>query len=372
MIWSVIMSYEPNYNDPRVRKRIRKALGFVGACVSETKPKGWSTRYIDKYLGHQKENLSKYLRSNLLTCINDRYNKDTGVCKKYIKNKTGYDLVRSLLKNKPLYYSVSEVSEITEWVKNEHKTELTTLNFTYEDKANRLWHPLQRVRKQYKKIVFSEIGLKYQYDIQCCAPTLIHQHSQKIIEILQDNKYIQGPMDLYLFALRSYLKDRKSIRTMLATEAEMSEDHIKVIINALLAGAQLSNNKKSDIYKLLDGDIARITYLKQHPYIIELRNDIKTCWDYIKPTLYRRSIINKNNKKQVLPISSKQKANTYFQLERLVLEQVVEFMKQSGDIQYFLEHDGWVCSKELDKELLIKWIKDKTGYDIQLDMDVLV
>jgi hypothetical protein len=47
-------------------------------------------------------------------------------------------------------------------------------------------------------------------------------------------------------------------------------------------------------------------------------------------------------------------------------------MKQSGDIQYFLEHDGWVCSKELDKELLIKWIKDKTGYDIQLDMDVLV
>ena len=366
------MSYEPNYNDPRVRKRIKKALGFVGSCFSETKPKGWSTRYIDKYLGHQKENLSKYLRSNLLICINDRYNKDTGLCKKYIKNSTGYNLIRSSLNNISLYYSVSEVGEITDWVKDEYKTELTTMSFKYEDKSNRLWHPLQRVRKQYKKIVFSEVGLKYQYDIQCCAPTLIHQYSQKIPEIITDNKYIQGPMDLYLFALRSYLQDRKLIRTQLATEAEMSEDHIKVIINALLAGAQLSNNKKSDIYKLLDGDIAQIEYLKQHPYIIQLRSDIKTCWDYLKPTIYRRSIINKNNKKQVLPISSKQKANTYFELERLVLESVVEFMKQSGDIQYFLEHDGWVCNKELDKELLIKWIKDKTGYDIQLDVVVLV
>jgi hypothetical protein len=356
------MCYEPNYNDPRVRKRIKKALGFVGSCFSETKPKGWSTRHIDKYLGHQKENLSKYLRSNLLTCINDRYNKDTGQCKKYIKNTTGYDMVRSMLNNIPLYYSVSEVSEITDWIKDEHKTELSTLNFKYEDKAHRLWNPLQRVRKPYKKIIFSEVGLKYQYDIQCCAPTLIHQYSQKIEE----------PMDLYLFALQSYLKDRKSIRTMLANEAEISEDHIKVIINALLAGAQLSVNKKSDIYKLLNGDIARIEYLKQHPYIIELRNDIKTCWDYIKPTLYRRSITNKNNKIQVLPISSKQKATIYFQLERLVLEAIVQFMDNSGDIQYFLEHDGWVCSKELDEELLIKWIKDKTGYDIQLEMAVLV
>ena len=362
MIWRLIMSYEPNYNDPRVRKRIKKALGFVGSCFSETKPKGWSTRSIDKHLGHQKENLSKYLRGHLLTCINDRYNKDTGQCKKYIKNKTGYDMVRSMLNNIPLYYSVSEVTEITDYIKNEYKTELSTLNFKYEDKAHRLWNPLQRVRKPYKKIIFSEVGLKYQYDIQCCAPTLIHQYSQKMEE----------PMDLYLFALQSYLVDRKSIRTMLATEAEMSEDHIKVIINALLAGAQLSVNKKSDIYKLLKGDIARIEYLKQHPYIIELRNDIKTCWDYIKPTLYRRTITNKNNKTQVLPISSKQKATIYFQLERLVLEAIIQFMDNLGDIQYFLEHDGWVCSKELDEELLIKWIKDKTGYDIQLEMAVLV
>ena len=355
------MSYEPNYNDPRVRKRIKKALGFVGSCFKETAPRAWSSRYIDKQLGNQKENRSKYLRNNLLICVNDRYNKDTGQCKKYIKNKTGYNLIRSSLNNTSRYYSVSEVTLIKDWIKDEHKNELTTLDFKYEDKSNRLWNPLQRVRKSYKKEILRDVGLKYQYDIQSCAPTLIHQYSQKM----------QEPMDLYLFALCEYLKDRKSVRNQIAQDTEVSPDVIKVIINALLTGAQLGNNKKSDIYKLLNGDTARIEYLKQHPYICQLRADIKTCWDYIKPTLVRKSIVNKNNKTQLLPISSKQKSNVYFQLERKILDAVIEFMTNTGDIKYFLEHDGWSCNKKLDDELLTKWIKDKTGYDIQLDVVVL-
>ena len=365
------MSYEPNFNDPRVRKRIKKALGFVGSCLSDTEPRGWSTRFIDKNLGHQKENLSKYLRSQLLICTSDRYNKDTGVCKKYIKNSTGYNNVKDLLVNHITYHSVSEVGIIKEWINTEHKKELSTLDFAYTDKSHRLWNPLQRVKKSYKQEIFRDVGLIYQYDIQSCAPTLIHQYSQRIPEIVIDNKYMQGPMDLYLFALRDYLKDRKSIRDKIANETEVSPNIIKIIINALLTGAQLGRNKDSDIYKLLDGDIARIEYLKQHPYIKELRTDIKTCWEYIKPTLTRRSIVNKNNKHQLLPISSKQKSNIYFQLERQILDAVIEFMDSTGDIKYFLEHDGWSCNKKLDNELLTKWIKDKTGYDIQLELVVL-
>ena len=98
---------------------------------------------------------------------------------------------------------------------------------------------------------------------------------------------------------------------------------------------------------------------------------MKTCWDYIKPTLVRRSVINKNNKTQLLPISSKQKSNVYFQLERKILDAVIEFMDNTGDVKYFLEHDGWSCNKKLDDELLTKWIKDKTGYDVQLEVVVL-
>jgi hypothetical protein len=378
MTWSVIMSYNPNINDPRTQKRIKKAIAFTTAFVSDTKPRGWSTRYIDKYFGHQGNDLSKWLRSKLLICVNDRYSKDTGICKEYIKNSSGLNDMVSLLETHITYPSVIQVGTKTtsviqvtnEFLNEEYKTELATKDFSYDDKSGRLWHPLQQVRREYKQQLFSEHGLKYQYDIQCCAPTLIHQYSQKIPEVIQNNKWIQGPMDLYLFSLRKYLTDRKQIRQQIATEAEITYEQAKVIINALLMGAQLGNNQDSDIYKILNGDVARIEFLKQHEYIKQLRDDIKLCWEYIKPTLPRTILTDKNNKCRTKPISAKQKSGVYFDLERKVLNSMRDYLDGS-DNKYFLEHDGFVCSNEVDMDKLSKWVYDTTGYNIELEIKLL-
>ena len=353
------MSYKPNINDPRVLRRIKKALGFVGACLSNNKPHSWSTRYIDKHLGHQSDDLSKWLRTKLIICTNDRYKFNVGsgnsICKEYIKNSVGYNEMVSLLEKTTSYPIVRQVGSLEiEFVKEEFKDELATKNFVYNDKSNRLWHTLQRVRKEYKLVVFNDSGLNYQYDIECCMPTLIHQYSQKL------------NMDLYLPALRTYLKDRKQIRQELAEQTEISIEIAKEIINALVNGAQLGRNKKSDIYQILDGDIARIEFLKQHEYLKQLRLDIKTCWDYISPTIPRKSIKTKSSKIRLLPISSKQKASVYFDLERQVLNSIRSYLDNTNN-NYFLEHDGWVCTNEIDMDSLIKWVKDSTGYDINLD-----
>lgn len=381
------MSYEPNLKDPRTQKRVKRAIAFANAFLSNTKPRGWSTRYIDKYFGHQGNDLSKWLRNKLLICTNDRYSKDTGVCKEYIKNQSGLE---SLIKQVILYPSVIQVSstitsviqvsntantsvlQVTkELINEEFGSELKSKKFTYEDKSNRLWHNLQRVKKEYKQEIFSENGFKFQYDIECCAPTLIHQYSQTIPEIIQNDKWIQGPMDLYLFALRSYLKDRKQIRTQLANDAEITYEQAKEIINALLMGAKLGHNSDSDIYKMLNGDTARIEFLKQHEYLKQLREDIKTCWEYIRPTLPRTYITDKNNKQRRLPVSNKQKAGVYFDLERQVLNTCRDYLDRTNN-KYFLEHDGFVCEKELDKEELSKWVKINTGFDIKLDHKVFI
>jgi hypothetical protein len=372
------MSYNPNINDPRVYKRIKKALGFVNSHLSDTKSHPWSTRYIDKYLGHQGNDLSIWLRTKLLICTNDRYSKDTGICKEYIKNKTGVNELVSLLSLIISYPSVIQVGQTTvsvseiaiDFINQEYHDELKHKTFKYKDQSSRLWHPLQRIRKEYKQIVFAQNELTHQYDIECCAPTLIHQHSQQIPEIIIDNKYIQGPMDLYLFALRKYLIDRNQIRNVLATETEITYEQAKVIVNALLMGAQLGNNQDSDIYQILNGDKARIEFLKQHPYIKELREDIKTCWDYIKPTLSRKQITTKSGKQRMLPISSKQKAIVYFDLERKVLNSIKDYMDKTNN-QYFLEHDGFVCKEEINKEELYKWVHNSTGFIINLNHNVL-
>lgn len=381
MTWSVIMSYNPNFNDPRTKRRIKKALGFVGSHLSDTKPHQWSTRYIDKYFGQQQNELSMWLRNKLLICTNERYSKDQHFCKEYIKNSTGYNNLVSLLNSTTLYPSVLQVGNTVsitsvlqvpiDFLNEEYSEELKTKNFKYEDKSNRLWHPLQRVRKELKQTIFVQNDLTYQYDIECCAPTLIHQYSQQIPEIIDNKQYIQGPMDLYLFALRRYLKDRTEVRTQLASETEIAYSEAKTIINALLMGAKLGNNSDSDIYQILNGDKARIEFLKQNDYIKQLREDIKICWEYIKPTMTRKQITTTKGHKRILPLSSKQKAGLYFQLERKVLDSVKTYMDETNN-QYFLEHDGFVCKNPIDLDEISEWIYNDTQFVIQLAKEQLV
>ena len=107
------MSYQPNFNDPRVRDRCQRALGFLCGVMSTTKSQSWSSRYIDRYLGSQRNDLSKYLRENLLIVTDEfyRYNSSQNKCKEYRLNQIGLDHLREALNltNIQTYPSVVEV-----------------------------------------------------------------------------------------------------------------------------------------------------------------------------------------------------------------------------------------------------------------------
>ena len=168
-----------------------------------------------------------------------------------------------------------------------------------------------------------------------------------------------------------YLKDRTEVRNQLASETEITYSEAKTIINALLMGAQLGNNSDSDIYQILNGDKARIEFLKQNDYIKQLREDIKICWEYIKPTMTRKQITTKKGHKRILPLSSNQKAGLYFQLERKVLNSVKTYMDKTNN-QYFLEHDGFVCKNLINLDAISDWIYNDTQFVIQLAKEQLV
>lgn len=373
------MAYEPNFNDPRVKRRIKRALGFACACFSETKEREWSTRYIDKFFGISSNPLSKYLRDTLLVCTDPHYSSLSHQAKKYRLNAQGVNKLNANLTD-PMTISVLQVQGV-EWAKEEFKQELSTRVFKYTHKTNRNWHPLQRVRREVKRQVFKDSNLKYQYDIQCCAPRLLLQYSQQIPELLdltkqvgpQNNKrpvWLQGPMDLWLPNLQAYLADRQQIRNELAQRADITADIAKEIINAMFAGARLGLIEDSAIYQLLDGDIARIHYLKQDPFISGLRDEIKTMWDYIKPVMPKRTTTTKTGQEKQLPISSKQKWNLYFELEMRVLNAISEYLTDTNN-KFFTEHDGWTCEFEVDKIALIDFVRTKTGFDIKLDLEIL-
>jgi hypothetical protein len=370
-------------------------MGFVIGVFSDT-PHKWSTRFIDRYLGVSSNPLSRWLRSHLLCVTDTRYNKDTGLCKQYVINRTGVRYLRDLLGSNKQTYSewtvldehrkkasiaslisgdsltpsssntntpcttpsvlhlqVDDYSLVKSWAESEFADELDSLEFTYQDKSSRLWHPLQNVRSQYRKNIFSAAGMPWEYDIQCSAPTLIHQYSHRC------------GMDLYLFALRKYLNNRHLVREQVAQDVGITESQSKAVINALFAGARIGVSDQLDVYHMVNCDADVIQKLRDHKYIQELRADIKTCWDHIYPVVGRRTQTRNGVTRQV-PMSSSHKWRVYFDLERVVMSSIRKYLDMTGN-RYFLEHDGWRCVSQIDVSHLLNYVEYDTGYQILLE-----
>jgi hypothetical protein len=170
-------------------------------------------------------------------------------------------------------------------------------------------------------------------------------------------------------AIDLYLNDRTSIRTRIANECAISEKTAKQIINALFQGAHLSHSPQTTLYELLEGDHSRITWLQEDTYLLELKKDIKACWDTIKLTLPVRTITDKNGLERRARLSSRDKSGVYLNLEKQVLTEVKKFLKRTKN-KCFTEHDGWTCEKAIDLIELVSQIRSKTGYVIELDWEV--
>jgi hypothetical protein len=358
------MSYQPNFSDPRVQSRITQAVKFCEKYLRVDKSQWLSTRWIDKSFGMSTNPLSRYLRDVLLVCVNETYNKNTGQCKTYRLNESGFNKIKASIKNIQTTYSVIDLA-------NKYHEQFKTGEFEYNDTSSRLYHPVQNCPRAAKQQLLAEQGYNWHYDIECAAPTLLHQYSQQIPEIVVDGVWKQGPMDLYLFTLRDYIRNRQAIRAQLALQCEVSEQTIKRIVNGMFQGAQISRYNKSLTYIELDGDAARIEFLKQHKFIQDLKTDIAVMWDYLKPVMSKRTKVTKTGQVRQLPISGKQKTGLYRELERRVVDVVKDYMTLR-DVRYFLEHDGWATDREIDINDLCDYIRERTGFDIKIHKQHIV
>ena len=355
------MSYNPNFADARIIRRCKKAIGFTKALVSPTKPTAMSSRFIDKHYGISSNKLSKYLRDLLLVCVDDSFNMDSGECKKYIYSETGMNfLVGSLGKNIkessssiPLPSVLHLKEEALEWANETYEEQLKSLDFEYEEKTHRLFNPIQNIRTETRTELLASHGLEHQYDIVCCAPTLLYQYSFMVPDATGE----------VLETLEHYLNNRSKVRRKIAKEAEITQKQSKQIINALFAGAHLSTNIRASLFAMIDYDVAKMKFLQQHPYLTALRMDIKSMWDVIKSTAPTQYFITKTGKKRKRPFNARAKWNIYFHLERSIIEEVKTYMKQI-DSKFFLEHDGFTSQKEIDSEDLSYWVQAGTDFEL--------
>jgi hypothetical protein len=286
---------------------------------------------IAKRFGQPQKNISKWLMKTLLTCTDHHYSEAAGVSKKYVLNKDGIELIQSKLGIK-----ISKQAAVEETYTEEYKNEFLTGNFTYKESSDRFFHPLQNIKKDHKHILFYKQGYNHDYDINCCAPTLLYQEALK---------HGLKPQPL----LHHYIENRAEVRKTLAVELQTTPDVVKKVITALFQGARLGTNEYSSIYREYN-DTELINRIQQNKYITSMRESIAKMWKTL-PIADRRSGRLKNN--------------LYRQLESQVLKAVVNFLRKTNN-KHFTEHDGWKCEFKIDEFQLYRHVRDITGYNISM------
>jgi hypothetical protein len=345
------MTYQPNFADPRVAKRVKDAIVFCRKYLKEHRPHALGTRYIDKIFSSQTRDLGRYLREQLLICCDERYNKDLKITKKYLLNKTGMELLEKNLacNNIIIAYSVTEVAD-------QFQKELAS-GIEYKDSSDRLWHWLQHHKREEKQQVFHYSGFLHNYDIVCSAPTLLYQYSSQVT-----------PNKKPLTAIEYYIKHRNEQRQRIANECELDTHQVKKMLNRLFQGGQISLYKEGECYKELNGDIAKIIFLKQDLFLTELRADISEMWRRIKPITQKRTKTDKLGRTRNLALTTKRKTGVYRELERQVLDAVIKYLNLT-DNKFFTEHDGWITKEEIDRDELTRYIKLLTGFDVEIEYE---
>ena len=380
-------TYTPNFNDPRVIKRLKKALGFSIACISD-KPKDWSQSMISKHFGQQQDKLGQFLRNTLLICTDDFYSPLAHKSKKYVLNKSGVDYLKNILEkqidfsyddyiknikitksnpitnNRYAMYNSVDRELVKYFVEQEYGEQLRTKNFIYTDKSERYWHPVQNINREYKEFVLESYDLKHHYDIATCAPTIILELSG-----------IYGNDLSKMKTIKDYLQNKTKIRNELAIATGLDVKSIKVLINALFCGARLGIGEHFSLSKLMNNDRSIAMFIKQNEWISSLRKEIKQCWSviekheatikYSKEEIdYSTGEITKRRRKQ--PMDCRNKWSIYFRYERQILNSVKRYISETNN-QCFTEHDGWSSVNEININELKDIIKDQTGISINID-----
>lgn len=350
--------YTPNFNDKRVRRKLKSALGMTLGCISDDKSRPLGTRFIDKHFGQAQLPLSGWLRKQLLVCTKESYNMHSGRCKEYTVNPQGVKLIQEILYDG---YTPTPVEQPT--YNHELAVEWAEENFDihseYEDKSQRLWHPIQYLKKDTRNSYLAKLGMEIQYDIRTAAPTLLHQRSWE---------YSYGHV---LDTIDYYINNKDLVRKKLASETGLPEKNIKALLNSLFAGASLGASPRFSCWDMCNKDKGIIEYIKQHDFVVPLRADINQMWEYLKPELPVTQITTQTGKTRNMQMTPKNKWHLYFCLERQVLNAIRSYL-DLHQLEYVLIHDAFVSKKlPLGVSDLKDYIEKETGFKLDFDQEVL-
>ena len=336
-------TYRPNWNDPRVKKRVETVLTWVELSLSESADLPVPAQTLDSVFGPIGHKLGDYLRANLLI-RSDMYKPGLRFYKYRLK-KNSINKILSQQDNNSYFVNTSSRIKV---LQDHFKEELSTLEFKLKEQSNRYWHPALNIKRELKQ-EFWKPYLPYDYDIEACAPTLLLQLAEKA----NLNKILAKP-------IKDYLEDKDRFRQHVSELTGLSKQQSKRILNSLFNGARLAKNSFCSTYRMMQDEFdspieakKAMESLQNDIQIKLLRNSIKSLWRRIESKL------------RVQMNTSKDKWSLYFYLERTVLDAMMSELIKEG-IKFFPEHDGFRTNRPINVEQMQEAVLNKTGFTIRL------
>ena len=329
--------YIPNWGDIRVQNRAKKAIKAITRYLhTEDHQHEFDRRWLNVNLGRTTDNLGRYLRRHLLKCKSHYYSKTLGIAKTYQLRSEGINKILNYLNMPPMKQFMRR--NIIE----QYAVEFQTGEFNYNEISDRFYHPLQNIKKDERYELFSEVGYQYQYDIQCCAPTLIYQAALKCGMKSQQ-------------VIERFLQDRTKFRDHLSATYNIEPKTIKTILTAIFTGAQLGVSTRSRLYQLV-GNWSKMKALSTDSDIIQLKKEISRCWVWIR-------------KFNTLKCNGTDKSKFYRQEEKMVMSSVRSYARLTNTREFSI-HDGWITSSPMDLIQLTRYIQVNTGYNVIIDSEI--
>lgn len=338
-------SYRPNFNDPRVKKRLIKVLKFCEEYIGAGLDQAIHSLRIRSNFGNNQ--LGHYLQQTLLVKVNPYY--EPGLqSQRYRLNLDNLNFYRQKLDMPPTTLRHRRLEQRFQ----QQADSINTGVFVYTDTGHRSYNGLQMVPKLEKPKFWAEYGYTYDYDIECCAPTLFLQTAQKINPKMRDLPKIQ-----------QYLTDKSKIRDDLCIKYNISSRAAKQILNALFQGSVLNCYSKSQIIKYINGNTWKMRSLCQDQYLIGLAAEIKYLWGILRSRI-DTGYEYKGDQKRKRRITGKHKADYYKHLEGLVMKPIWKHLTRTS-VRYFKEHDGFRSDRFIDPDELAQLVFCQTGYRIK-------
>ena len=295
----------------------------------------------------------RWLQKYLLVQINDRFQPGE-FSKQYRVNEQHLNYLRSLLGLPPTQLRFLRIEARFDQCEDQ----IASGDFEMNQAEWRSFHTLQYIARRHKADQWSQRGYPYDYDIECCAPTLLYQQAQRI-----------HLTPLHLEAIEAYIEFKKEIRTELSIKLNIGEAVIKQILNGLFQGARMNPYYEHNrILAILGGNTYKMNQIRRNPYIQELQRDIRVMWSILRVKIDTGTEII-DGKEKSRRIRGVDKTNYYQMLESLVMKSVIGHLKKKK-IKYFHEHDGFRSTRFIDPNELSDIVFGKTGFRIKFDWSV--